>query len=361
MKFIHAADVHLSEPEEDYGFEALAEILGLCRSRGADALVLAGDLFDSYESLKALYPRFRKELESAPCPVLAISGNHDLLRGPGDLSRFDFGERVRFVHSAPERSIVDSPSGACEFLLYPYGCPVAPLDGGTRGLPRVVVAHGALPELNWLGPESEEGESKRSCLDSRSITSLKPAYVALGHIHDARSGSLGPTLFAYPGSARVWRRGEEGPRTALLARIEGGAASCEPLALSSPGEYRRVTVELGESGGIDQAALGRLLGGCGPRDWLSLSFSGVAQREGEFRQAAEACRASLAAAFRKVDADCSEVFYLGDSGDTEAARAFRSAWESERARLEGQYGSEACLKALRIGLCAIADAQEARK
>lgn len=366
MRFLHASDLHLSEAEADYGFAVLEDILRSCRELKAEALVLAGDLFDSYADLEALYRRFRESVEAAggDFPVLAVAGNHDSLRGPGGLERFDFGPRLSFATSSPLRSMAGRGADPCEFILLPYGSEARgaapPREEG--GPPRVVVAHGSLPELNWLGPENEEGEGPRSGLDSHSLLSLEPDYAALGHIHQGQAKAVSGCLFAYPGSARVWRRGEAGPRSALLVSVGGGApARCEHVALPGAGEYRRIPCPLGDSGAIDEEALEKALEGSSAADWIDLGFIGVAQRELPLRQALESCRASLSAAFRKVDLDADAVAYLGEEGDSGAAREFRQAWKAERQRLEEAYGREAALNALRIGLSAIARAQEAAR
>jgi predicted phosphodiesterase len=373
MRFLHGSDLHLSQADAEYGFSVLDEILSLSFSSGASALVLSGDCFDSFADLKALYPRFKKAVEEAKgdFPVLAVSGNHDLLRGSGDIGRFDFGPRITFVHKALLRLRAAASGGACEFILVPYGADPRGDDpegsesaegSGLSGSPKVVVAHGALPELNWLGPESEEGEAKRSSLDSRSILSLSPDYVALGHIHEAQSRRIAGSLFAYPGSARVWRRGESGKRSLLCVEVGAGApARCEKIELKSPGEYRYLSCELDDSGGIDSAGIESGLAGAGPADWIDLGFSGVAQRETALRQAMDACRASLSSRFRKVDAELASVAFLGEEAESDAAREFRQAWRERRGGLEEAYGAEAALKALQIGLSAIARAQEAGK
>lgn len=364
MRFLHASDLHLSEAEADYGFSVLEELLARCAERRASALVISGDCFDSFADLKALYQRFRKAAEAAPGEfrVLAISGNHDLLRGSGDVGRFDFGQRVDFVHASPRCLRVSGGDGACEFLMLPYGADPRAAAAPRGDAPRVLVAHGALPELNWLGPESEEGESKRSSLDSRSLLSLKPDYVALGHIHEAQARRVSGCTFVYPGSARVWRRGEAGKRFAVSVDLAPGSEpACEKVELASAGEYRSLGCELDESGEADLAALEAALAGAGPADWIDLSFSGVAQREAPLRQALDALRASLAMRFRKVDADLGSVAFLGEEADSDAAREFRQAWKSRRTGLEEAYGDEAALKALQIGLSAIARAQEAKR
>ncbi len=370
MKFIHVADLHLSETEADYGFHVLTEILGRCGELSVDALLLSGDIFDSYDALKALFPRFRKALEDAEgsFPVLAIAGNHDLPRGSGDLGRFDFGQRLRLAHQAPQRLLLGQGPEACQFLLFPYGSPIVPLPAAAQdhalatGSPAwtVVLAHGALPELNWLGPEAEGDEARRSSLDSHALRALTPNYVALGHIHEGQSTSIEGCLFAYPGSARVWRRGELGPRRALLVEMQAGRSPrCEPLSLALAGQYRSLRLELDEEGRLPAHAQDTAAEGLGGQDWLSLSISGVAQRESSVKQEAETLRRGLEGRCRKLDIDWEDVFFLGDGGESEAVRAFRRAWVELLPSLEERYGREASLRALRLGLSAISRVQEA--
>ena len=74
-KIIHAADLHIEEGEEKaYCYSVLDEIIALALSEKARALVLAGDLFDSFGDFEALRSEVClkfKPLAVAGCKAMA--------------------------------------------------------------------------------------------------------------------------------------------------------------------------------------------------------------------------------------------------------------------------------------------------
>lgn len=84
MKVLHTSDLHIGKKlmgRERYAeYRAvLSEICSVCRERGVELLLIAGDIFDTYtpsaEAEEIFYSGI-KEI-SEVCPVLVISGNHD--------------------------------------------------------------------------------------------------------------------------------------------------------------------------------------------------------------------------------------------------------------------------------------------
>lgn len=86
LKFIHCSDIHLGRqrmggklPPEDFA-TALKYVVGYTLKQGADALLIAGDLYDSpniqppvlLQATECLKP-----LQQAGIPVFVIEGNHD--------------------------------------------------------------------------------------------------------------------------------------------------------------------------------------------------------------------------------------------------------------------------------------------
>ena len=85
MKFLHLADLHLGERVngfdmlEDQRF-ILEQILTLCEKHGVEAVVIAGDIYDTPVPPAAactLLDWFLTQLAARRIPVLAVSGNHD--------------------------------------------------------------------------------------------------------------------------------------------------------------------------------------------------------------------------------------------------------------------------------------------
>ena len=85
-------------------------------------------------------------------------------------------------------------------------------------------------------------------------------YAALGHIHSARTIRLRSTspdapvqtsalVLSYPGSARVCRRGETGPRSANMIEVGENIRETQ-LVLKSAGQYREILLDVGLDGAI---------------------------------------------------------------------------------------------------------------
>lgn len=85
MRFVHTADLHLGRKLSQMSLESdcecvLAQLKELVSRSGSQALVVAGDVFDSpnpAESAVRLWDRFITSMADMGVPVLAIGGNHD--------------------------------------------------------------------------------------------------------------------------------------------------------------------------------------------------------------------------------------------------------------------------------------------
>ena len=85
MKFLHTADLHLGKVLHEISLledqkHILKEIIKIAENEQADAVLLAGDIYDrSIPPVEAvsLLDEFLTELAKKGIMVLAISGNHD--------------------------------------------------------------------------------------------------------------------------------------------------------------------------------------------------------------------------------------------------------------------------------------------
>jgi len=79
---VHSSDLHM---DDDYtarlhggdGTAGLAGVLSVASSVRADAIILAGDTFDSHRVPPALLQRAAARIASTGCPVVLLPGNHD--------------------------------------------------------------------------------------------------------------------------------------------------------------------------------------------------------------------------------------------------------------------------------------------
>ena len=131
MKFLHLADLHLGKRVN--GFDLLEDqryileqVLALCDEHDAEAVLLAGDIYDAPVPPAAactLLDWFLTQLAARRIPVLAISGNHD------SAERLDFaagllaGQGVYLAgqfHGAPRQIVLNDRFGPVEFTLLPF-------------------------------------------------------------------------------------------------------------------------------------------------------------------------------------------------------------------------------------------------
>lgn len=215
MRFLHTADWHLGKlfgqryMTKDQRY-VLEELLSLAREAKADAVVIAGDIYDRgvppAEAVDLMSETLAR-LAEMHTPVLYIAGNHD------SASRIDFGRSVMersgvFVRgrvaAGMEPVVLEDADGPVYFSLLPFAAPPEVRDafGIERpisydeameilvqdarkkipaGARSVAVAHAFL-----AGGQSSESERPLSVGGSdqvRPVHFTPYSYTALGHLH----------------------------------------------------------------------------------------------------------------------------------------------------------------------------------
>jgi exonuclease SbcD len=236
MKLIHLSDLHIGKrvnevsmiEDQEY---ILLQILGIIDSEKADAVLIAGDVYDksipSGEAV-ALFDDFLCRLAARKIPVLIISGNHD------SPERLAFGNRLlnaSGIHISPVydgnvRSVTLSDEhGQVDFWLLPFLKPAhvkrfypdAGIESYTDALRVAVEKMGIDPtRRNVLLThqfvtgaatcESEEisvGGSDN--VDASVFEGFD--YVALGHIHGPQN--IGTNRIRYCGTPLKYSLSEE--------------------------------------------------------------------------------------------------------------------------------------------------------
>lgn len=278
MKIIHTADWHLGNTFHRHGREAehqhfLEWLLATLHSEQPDALVVAGDVFDSSNppawAVRQLYSFFnRATAEIEGLQIIMIAGNHDggaRLEAPAELlsqhrinmrgivqrdenGRIDFSHYVIPLHSRTEDR-VEALCLAIPFLRtsdYPEGYTAAEgiksfVKGARQaaarsryaGVPLVAVAH-----FYATGAEVCENEHSerlviggQDCVDIDSLGEGL-SYVALGHIHKAQRVS-GHEEIRYAGSPIALSFSEKNYKRSVM-RVEINADGTTNL---TPIEY----------------------------------------------------------------------------------------------------------------------------
>ena len=266
MRFLHLADLHLGKRVN--GFDMLEDqryileqIVDLCASRGVQAVVAAGDIYDVPQPPAAavlLLDWFLTELARRDIRVLAISGNHDSaerldyagqllarqgvwlagrytgLMNPVVLSDDDGPVEfylLPFVRSATVRHHLPEASITCYDDAVAAALSGIPAGDGTR---RVLAAH----QFVTASHKAPEVSGSESCaIEVGTVEQVDAArfagfcYTALGHIH--RPQAVGSPTVRYAGSPLCYSLDECGAQKSVpLVTIDGsGQAEVELIEL----------------------------------------------------------------------------------------------------------------------------------
>lgn len=366
LRIIHASDLHLSSGEDkEYGLEVLRELVALANAKQADFLLLAGDLFDSFKDLKdnSLLTAVRAEAEllRKDCRALYIPGNHEELgRGPKDkLSNFDFGrlELIAGEASAFGGKTIETPDA--EFICVPHAADYSgyrkwALPAKTPGRARLLLMHGTSSAV-YRGPDPEEQQA--GVIPDSLFAWLEADYAALGHVHSSRETIIGGAIAVYCGSARVWRKWEDGPRKAVYFETEGGRIGArENLILASAGEYRYFTLPVNPDSSVAPAAMQELLDKCQApyKDYIVVRFSGLVEDARALADVKAVVESVLKAKNpRRLEVLSSQVESFGGLAENGLAKQFLEKLDAKRPP-EDSAELPAWLAARQQGLAALA-------
>lgn len=168
IKILHTADWHLGKRLQDFSRMeeqklVLEEIIQIADDQEVDLILLAGDIFDSFnpshEAVELLYKTLRRLSKNGERPIIAISGNHDstqFVEAPDPLaremgiffySRYDSVMPIGKLDNGIE--ILNSESGFVEIKVPKHAEPI-----------RIILAPYANEVLlkTYLGEEDREAE-----------------------------------------------------------------------------------------------------------------------------------------------------------------------------------------------------------
>ena len=275
MKLLHLADLHLGKRVN--GFDLLEDqryileqVLLLCDERGVQAVLLAGDLYDTAvppAAAASLLSWFLTELASRGVAVLAIAGNHD------SAERLDYAATLlarQNVHlagrfcGAPGRVTLHDRFGPVEFTLLPFvraatvrhylpeaeitdydsavGAALAVCEPAAPR--RVLVAHQMV--VSGVCPPQLAG-SETAPLTVGTVDSVDASrfagfcYAALGHIH--RAQRVGIDAVRYAGAPLCYHLDECGlQKSVTLVRLgKRGVEKIDQLPLTPRRAMRHLT------------------------------------------------------------------------------------------------------------------------
>ncbi len=269
MRFLHTADWHLGKTLcnadlLDDQAHALDQVAAMLRETRAEALVVAGDVYDRAvppREAVALLDQFLHRLaRDLAVPVLMIAGNHDSPERLGFASGFLAAHGLHVAGPlAPQAEPV--VLGGTAFHLLPYGDPAvgrqALGEPGLRthqdliaaqlarargrhpaGCRFVAVAHAFVTGGQVSESELGLGVGGAGQVEARVFADCD--YAALGHLH--RPQDAGGPAVRYAGSLLKYSASEASHvKAATLVELPGqGPVRTEPLPFTPRRDLRRV-------------------------------------------------------------------------------------------------------------------------
>jgi exonuclease SbcD len=302
IKILHTADWHLGKRLQEYPrIEeqklVLAEICEIADREDVDLVLLAGDIFDSFnpshEAVELLYKTLRKLSKNGTRPIVAISGNHDssqFIEAPDPLARelgilfyssFQTVLPLGKLDSGIE--ITASESGFMELRLPKFDFPIRILlapyanevslktylgaENREEEFRKILSAKWTNLAENYCDPSGvnlflghfyfmQEGqpleaepESERPILHVGGTQALFTSnipdqiqYAALGHLHRYHAVSKNPHPVVYSSSplAYSFSEADQQKQVVLIEAEPGKAVSYNPIPLQSGRALYRV-------------------------------------------------------------------------------------------------------------------------
>lgn len=221
MQIAFASDIHINEKK--WTLDVLKELI----EKSPPILILGGDVFDSFQDLIKQKDNFVSVIENSNVEqVYFLPGNHDIKGGSlKEIEKLNFGNKIIVITQIPYSSIIIKD---IEFIFVPFQTDLSKLyeiKFNESKLKRIFVGHGSIIDYNFID------EEENTYFDNKFFDEIKASIVLLGHIHkQIQKGEI-----YYPGSARVWRKGEYGKHGFFILDINERIPDF--ITLKSGGEF----------------------------------------------------------------------------------------------------------------------------
>jgi DNA repair exonuclease SbcCD nuclease subunit len=211
LTLVHSSDLHIGDEETTRacGGDAtlvLARVLDAARATAADAVLLAGDVFENNRVPGVLAERVAGLLAGAGRPVVVLPGNHDPLVADAVWRRVVAGGPDNlFVLGVSRPRAVVLPRLGLEVWGNPHRSydDMVPLRAPRQRCTafQVALAHGHYEPV----PDRRRRLRPAWLIGAREIAATGADYVALGHWNRATAVDGGPVPAHYSGSPELSR------------------------------------------------------------------------------------------------------------------------------------------------------------
>jgi len=259
LRFVHAADLHLDSPFKglrtqgpphvvtrlvNATFDAYEAIIDLCLAERVDALLIAGDIYDSSEKSLRAQLKFvdgLNRLDAAGISSFICHGNHDPLDSWD--ARLVFPERAYRFGASVEAVPLDrdNPSKATVLgISYPTRDVTDNLALQFGPVARQGFAIGLL-HCN-AGSNSEHAPYAPCTVADLAQTGLD--YWALGHVHTRQVLNGESPAVIYPGNTQGRHPNERGPRGVYLVEVDDNSRVRLEFRETSALRWEAATVDI---------------------------------------------------------------------------------------------------------------------
>ena len=202
IRIVHTSDTHLGDEwDPEAAIRALTAVVDGVHEFQADALLIAGDVFDNARVSDAVLEFFVAEMSRAEVPAVILPGNHDLYDAGSLYLRAAFGDGPDNLHiiTGTRGQLLTFPDltldiwGRAMDSHTPSFRPLAGLPEHRRGHWQVAMGHG-----HFHYPDDHEERS--SPIRPHEIAEASCDYIALGHWERYEEVSQNGVTAFYSGS-----------------------------------------------------------------------------------------------------------------------------------------------------------------
>ena len=300
-RFLHTADWQLGKPfagiesqekrilVQQERIACISRIAEIAKAKGAEFVVIAGDLFDSSTANKSTVSAACSAIGKISVPVLVIPGNHDH-GGPDSIWEQEFFLRERKT-LAPNLQILlkAEPVELETAIIFP--CPLmrraeskdvtewlrAPLaiEDSAANKPRIVLAHGSTQGFSSAN-DDETGSTAINQIDLSRLPRDTFDYIALGDWHGTKQIDPYSWYSGTPEPDRFPKGDSHFPGHVLIVEVARGELPKVEMVSTAGLKWHPFSFDFSDDASVEhfQRELDKLIEGRAGRDLVQLELTG---------------------------------------------------------------------------------------